>query len=359
MNKTNKRLLVSAILVFVLGFVTLIPSVLTTIPYLQQVIAKTEKQREQTPLETITEQVTTLKVDVPEIAIRIETSESDAVQLLVENSNVYTLDITTKRNQQELTVSGKGVFTFPKLSRDANQFIEEITDTLINEQAATLVIQIPKAQPVNLEVINATDVTIVDSERLGAETKISNSGVLQITNSVAPTSPKRLTYETRNNYYYSGNMRIDYQTLNAFTDVMIRADYISLENQFYTEALTADNVTIEAVSINYQYLPFTGTVTLRDYSGLTLDFTSLPNIEWQIQTESFNIFNPHGETLVHGSPWQFNGYFWPNAEKASGKLIIDSNYLGIFTQQTNPSILDFANTQADLEVTPPFEDYSE
>lgn len=345
MNKTNKRLIISAAIVLVLGFATLIPSIFTTIPYIQGVIAKADGQTEQELVTKVTDSITNIVVNAQEAAVRIETSETNEFQVKLENSLVESLAITTKVENQQLIIDTNATFTLPEFSLDANRFIENVF-AMFNDQVATVVIQIPKSQTSNIEITNARDVIIVDSERLGSETKIKHSGLFTITNPAAPTKTKKLEYVNQQSYYAN----LDYQTLNAFTDVTIRAEYLTIQNRFYAEALTTQTLVIAANSIEYQYIPFTGTITLRDTSWLDLQFNTIPNIDWQIQTNNFQILDNEGNTLAYGNPWQFQGYFWPTAEKATGKMIIESNYMSIYSQQVNQAIGDFVETQPSLQV---------
>lgn len=346
MNKTNKRLIISAAIVLVLGFATLIPSIFTTIPYVQQVLTKTENQHEQKLITTQAGPITGVVIDAYNANIRLEASETEEVQVKVENSLIESIEVATTVENQQLKIEAQTLFTLPKFSLDANQFIEETVGILFNDKVATVIIQVPKTQALNVEIKNASDVTVVDSELLGAKTLIDHSGAFRITNPVLPTTPKQLIYSNNYNYYTN----IDYKTLNAFSDVTLRGDYITLQNQFYTEALTTQTLVVEANSIEYQYIPFTGTITLRDTSWLDLQFNTIPNIDWQIQTNNFQILDNEGNTLAYGNPWQFQGYFWPTAEKATGKMIIESSYTSIYSQQVNQAIGDFVENQPGLEV---------
>lgn len=360
MNKTNKRLIIIAVIVFVLGFVTLIPSAFTTLPYLQQVIAKTESQKQQTLVETISESISEIVIDARDIAVRIETSATNDFQVQSENSSMKKLEITTETNaEQQLRIQAKSILTLPKISRDANRFVEEIIGALTNNQMETVVIQVPKDQVINLEILNAGDVTIVDSERLGAETQINHSGKFVITNPVAPTNSKKLVYQNFVEDYY-GNVIIDYRTLNAFTDVEISGgDYVSLSNASGVEALLTKTLVVEASYINYEYIPFSGTVTLRNHIRAYMDFMMIPNINWQIQADNFDVFNRYGEMIVNGSSWQFDGYFWPDAEKATGTMILETDSVEWFTQQDTQEILDWAQNKPDLRIEIMGETYSD
>ncbi|MGL6229485.1 MAG: hypothetical protein ACRC3J_09840 [Culicoidibacterales bacterium] len=353
MNKLNKRLLITAIVVLVIGLATLIPSVLTTIPYMQQVIAKTELKQTQEVVEAVSTLVTKVVIDASDVSVRIETSPTEQFQVAIENSNVQKLEVDTELVDQTVKLTAKSTFDFPEITQDASKFVEEAVGAIFHEQAVTLIIQVPKSQAINLEIFSAGNVTIVDSDRLGEQTKISHTGQFAITNPTQPTSQKQLTYENVIDYsygYYYGSTNLDYKLLNAFTDVVAKGDYLSISNQFYTEALTTNTLTVEGSNIAYEYVPFSGTVTLRDYSGLYLNFMSVPNVEWKIQTNQFEIFMAYGDEVMSNAPWQFSGHFWPSDEKQSGTLVLESNYISFYTQQTPQKLLDFAATQPQLEV---------
>ncbi|MGL4971508.1 MAG: hypothetical protein ACRC6H_00035, partial [Culicoidibacterales bacterium] len=202
MNKLNKRLLITAIVVLVIGLATLIPSVLTTIPYMQQVIAKTELKQTQEVVEAVSALVTKVVIDASDISVRIETSPTEQFQVAIENSNVQKLEVDTELVDQTVKLTAKSTFDFPEITQDASKFVEEAVGAIFHEQAVTLIIQVPKSQAINLEIFSAGNVTIVDSDRLGEQTKISHTGQFAITNPTQPTSQKQLTYENVIDYSY-------------------------------------------------------------------------------------------------------------------------------------------------------------
>ncbi|MGL6247503.1 MAG: hypothetical protein ACRC3A_00215, partial [Culicoidibacterales bacterium] len=199
MNKLNKRLLITAAVALVTGFAIFIPSVITTIPYIQQVVTKTGLQKSTEVIKNVTETVNQVVIDASDIRVRIETSETEKFEVIAENSNIQILEVATTLANQNIKITATSTFDFPNISQNAQQFIDEIVGAIFHEKAAALVIKVPKSQPINLEIINAANILISDSNLLGIETKITHNGILEVENVVTPTNTKVLTY-INNNY---------------------------------------------------------------------------------------------------------------------------------------------------------------
>ncbi|MGL6009813.1 MAG: hypothetical protein ACRC1D_10200 [Culicoidibacterales bacterium] len=346
MNKLNKRLLITAAVALVTGFAIFIPSVITTIPYIQQVVTKTGLQKSTEVIKNVTETVNQVVIDASDIRVRIETSETEKFEVIAENSNIQILEVATTLANQNIKITATSTFDFPNISQNAQQFIDEIVGAIFHEKAAALVIKVPKSQPINLEIINAANIMISDSNLLGIETKITHNGILEVENVVTPTNTKVLTY-INNNY---GGVNLDYKTLNAFTDIVASADSVSIQNEYKSATLTANTLAIDANSIIYQYIPFTGSVNLHAQYGSELRFQTIPNIEWKIQANKFQIMsNSEGETLIENTPLQFKGHFLSKTEKQSGTLSVTADYVTLYTKQPIETIIDFVNIQPNLQ----------
>lgn len=348
MKKKNKGLLIAAICLLLFGTVAIVPSVLTTVPYVRSIITKAQGDTSLTLIETIAQSVQKVTIDAGNADVRIERSKSGELEIQLENASLQSATVESQLVDENLLINVATNREFIQLFSDANQFIEQMASLIARNSVTTLVIGVPENSPVELNVTSQKNVAISEGELLKGAVDVTIGGMLSIADTNSVETTKTLNYEQTGHYY----LRVDYQLLNHFSDVQITGDYIDVINDSRSEQLVTKTLRIDANTIQYQYVPMSGTVTLIGEN--TYVFTpTLVNQSWDIKTSSFAMYaediNGESEVMNRGI-WQFSGQFWPEQASVPGKMIVDSQRFRLEAPNSVADFMEFAQTQPNLEV---------
>ncbi len=355
MNKTNKKLLIVAMVAIMFGIVAIIPSVFATLPYVEQVVTQVRSEGKKELVQSLNEPVKEVVIHTENIDVKIVKSLTDNVEIYQTNSLIQKVNVDTKIVDGILTINSTSGWQFPEMIGNAQRFIEQVTAVIVNAEVPAVIVAVPDNTSIDTNIQTYSSVFVEDGSLLGAENTISawNFG---IESEQIPTSDRKLTYTPNNSH-----ADLDYRTLNNFSDVVIDSYYVNLANYSRISSLKTQNVIVEADSVNIAYIPFEGTIQINEkgYGNgyVNIDMNRMPNIDWEIKVDEFVLSDDKYDDEsgynddVHGDDgWDFSGYFWPETQVESGKMIITSSDLRFDVNGSIDAFKSFVKTQPTLQI---------